>query len=105
MTSLAHAPRCGAVATSRSPRRRPSHPSRARAARPGKSAGPGLRTDLVIDALADPDGIAPARYIGLWPDAGLCLGVDGTMEDLRAGARDLVRTAVVQRRARPRRAA
>ena len=73
---------------------------RVRGGAPGKSAGPGLRTDLVIDTLADPAGLAPARYIGLWPDAGLCLAVDGTMEDLRAGARDLVRTAVAQRRAR-----
>jgi len=73
---------------------------RVRGGAPGKSAGPGLRTELVIDALADPTGLAAARYIGLWPDAGLCLAVDGTMNDLRAGARDLVRTAVAQRRAR-----
>jgi hypothetical protein len=78
---------------------------RVRGGAPGKSAGPGLRADLVIDALADPAGLAPARYIGLWPDAGLCLAVDGSMDDLRAGARDLVRTAVAQRRARPAQAA
>lgn len=71
---------------------------RVRSGAPGKSAGPGLRTDLVIDALADPDGRAAARMIGLWPAAGVCLAVDATMDDLRAGARDLVRTAVVQRR-------
>ena len=73
---------------------------RVRCGAPGKSAGPGLRTDLVIDALANPTGLAAARYIGLWPEAGLCLAVDGTMDDLRAGARDLVRTAVAQRRVR-----
>jgi hypothetical protein len=87
---------------------RPSRPRRAReetrtivrvrSGSPGKSAGPGLRADLTIEALADHDGVAPVRYIGLWPDAGVCLAVDGTMSDLRSGARDLVRTAVAQRR-------
>ena len=71
---------------------------RLRSGSPGKSAGPGLRADLTIDALADHDGRAPSRLIGLWPEAGVCLCVDGTMTDLRAGARDLVRTAVAQRR-------
>lgn len=71
---------------------------RVRSGSPGKSAGPGLRADLTIEALADHEGIAPARYIGLWPEAGVCLSVDGTMTDLRSGARDLVRTAVAQRR-------
>jgi hypothetical protein len=71
---------------------------RVRSGAPGKSAGPGLRADLTIEALADHDGLAPVRYIGLWPDAGVCLSVDGTMSDLRSGARDLVRTAVAQRR-------
>jgi hypothetical protein len=71
---------------------------RVRSGAPGKSAGPGLRADLTIEALADHDGVAPVRYIGLWPEAGVCLSVDGTMSDLRAGARDLVRTAVAQRR-------
>ena len=73
---------------------------RIRSGRPGKSAGPGLRADLVADALATPDGQAARRFIGLWPEAGLALAVDGTMENLRAGARDLVRAAVVQRRER-----
>jgi len=71
---------------------------RLRAGSPGKSAGPGLRTDLTIAALAHPEGLAPARMIGVWPEAGVCLSVDGTMDDLRSGARDLVRTAVVQQR-------
>ncbi len=71
---------------------------RVRSGAPGKSAGPGLRADLTIEALADRDGLAPLRYIGIWPDAGVALSVDGTMEDLRSGARDLVRTAVAQRR-------
>ena len=69
-----------------------------RSGSPGKSAGPGLRADLTIEALADHEGVAPVRYIGLWPEAGVCLSVDGTMADLRSGARDLVRTAVAQRR-------
>lgn len=71
---------------------------RVRAGAPGKSAGPGLRADLTIDALADPSGLSPARMIGLWPEAGVVLSVDGTMNDLRAGARDLVRTAVARQR-------
>jgi hypothetical protein len=71
---------------------------RVRSGSPGKSAGPGLRSDLTVEALADHDGVAPVRFIGLWPEAGVCLSVDGTMTDLRSGARDLVRTAVAQRR-------
>lgn len=71
---------------------------RVRSGAPGKSAGPGLRADLTIDALADPQGVAATRLVGLWPEAGVVLSVDGTMEDLRAGARDLVRTAVAQQR-------
>ena len=74
---------------------------RVRSGAPGKSAGPGLRADLTIDALADHDGVAAVRFVGLWPDAGVCLSVDGTMSDLRSGARDLVRTAVAQRRRAP----
>jgi hypothetical protein len=73
---------------------------RLRAGAPGKSAGPGLRADMTIDALAHFEGIAPARFIGLWPEAGVMLCVDGTMADIRAGARDLVRTAVAQKRAK-----
>jgi hypothetical protein len=71
---------------------------RVRMGAPGKSAGPGLRADLTIDALADPNGAAAARIVGLWPEAGVVLSVDGTMADLRAGARDLVRTAVARQR-------
>ncbi len=71
---------------------------RIRSGAPGRSAGPGLRADLTIEALADHGGVAPVRYIGLWPEAGVCLSVDGTMSELRSGARSLVRTAVAQRR-------
>ncbi len=78
---------------------------RVRSGAPGKSAGPGLRADLTTETLAHPAGLAPVRFIGLWPEAGVCLAVDGTMDDLRAGARDLVRTAVAQRRLRTPRAA
>lgn len=78
---------------------------RVRAGSPGKSAGPGLRSDLTIETLADPEGLAPARFIGIWPQAGVVLGIDGTMGDLRSGARDLVRTAVVQQRFLSRKAA
>lgn len=71
---------------------------RIRSGQPGKSAGPGLRADLMVETLAHPEGVAPRRYLGLWPDAGLVLGVDGSMENVRAGARDFLRAAVVQRR-------
>lgn len=73
---------------------------RVRNGAPGRSAGPGLRADLTIDALAEPTGLAASRVIGLWPEAGVVLSVDGTMEDLRVGARDLVRTAVAGQRQR-----
>jgi hypothetical protein len=73
---------------------------RVRAGTPGKSAGPGLRSDLTIETLAHPGGLAPARFIGVWPEAGVVLSVDATMADLRRGARDLVRTAVAQQRIR-----
>lgn len=73
---------------------------RLRAGSPGPSAGAGLRADLVTCALADPAGVAPTRVVGVWPEAGVVLGVDGTIEDLRAGARDLVRAALATRRAR-----
>lgn len=71
---------------------------RVRAGAPGRSAGAGLRVDLLVDALADPTGRPAARVVGLWPEAGVALTVDGTLEDLRAGARAVVRAAVVGRR-------
>jgi hypothetical protein len=73
---------------------------RLRAGAPGPSAGPGLRADLLIATLAHPEGLAPSRLIGVWPDAGVVLSVDASLADLRAGARDLVRTAVALRRQR-----
>ncbi len=72
---------------------------RVRSGQPGRSAGPGLRADLVMDGLCDVEGRLAQRMIGLWPDAGIALAVDGTIDNARAGARDLVRTAVAQRRA------
>jgi hypothetical protein len=71
---------------------------RVRSGSPGRSAGPGLRADLAVDALADPRGVASARLIGLWPEAGVCLAVDGAMGDLRAGARGLLRAAIARAR-------
>ncbi len=78
---------------------------RLRSGAPGKSAGAGLRADLTIETLAHPSGVSPVRFIGLWPEAGVCLAVDATMADLRSGARDLVRTAMVRRRDHDTRAA
>jgi len=73
---------------------------RLRAGSPGATAGAGLRADLAVLALADPRGVAPSRVIGWWPEAGVVLAVDGSMVGVRAGARDLVRAAVVTRRHR-----
>ena len=73
---------------------------RVRSGSPGKSAGPGLRADLLVDALAHPEGRAPRRLLGVWPDAGLVLAVDGTLEEIRPAGRDVVRAAVAHRRVR-----
>ncbi len=66
---------------------------RVRSGHPGPSAGPGLRAELAVAALARADGRAPARLIGAWPEAGLALSVDGDEAAVRAGARDLLRAA------------
>jgi hypothetical protein len=72
---------------------------RLRAGHPGPTAGAGLRADLVVDALCDREGQVANRIIGLWPDAGIALGLDGTLDDARSGARALVRAACRQQRA------
>jgi hypothetical protein len=69
---------------------------RLRAGQPGRYAGTGLRVDLLVDSLAETSTPAAARVIGLWPDAGVALAVDGTMANLRAAARALVRTVAAQ---------
>ncbi len=56
---------------------------RVRAGSPGRSAGAGLRADLAIDALAHPHGELAGRLVGVWPEAGLALAVEGTLEDAR----------------------
>ena len=71
---------------------------RFRSCLPGRTAGSGLRADLAVDALADHQGRVAQRIIGIWPEAGVALALDGTMETLRAGARDLVRSAIVEHR-------
>ncbi len=70
---------------------------RFRGGQPGSFAGAGLRSDLVVEGLSDPEGRLAQRIIGVWADAGVALAVDGTLDDARRGARDLVRTAVVDR--------
>src|SRR5208283_547684 len=45
---------------------------RLRAGSPGSSAGAGLRVDLVVAALADPGGVAPARVVACGPRPGWC---------------------------------
>lgn len=71
---------------------------RLRGGSPSKSAAHGLRTDLLIATLAHCDDRPPRRLIGVWPEAGLILAVDSTMDELRSGARDVVRCAVVRAR-------
>ncbi|HSN02584.1 MAG TPA: hypothetical protein VLS91_03775 [Acidimicrobiales bacterium] len=66
---------------------------RVRSGSPGRSAGAGLRAELAVETLAHPHGDAPGRYVGIWPDAGLALAVEGTLEDVRTGARHLLRAA------------
>lgn len=70
---------------------------RVRSGAPTNVAGAGLRTDLFIETLNHPARQAPQRFIGLWPDAGITLSVEGTVENLRKGARDVVRVAGAQR--------
>lgn len=72
---------------------------RVRPGEPGRSAGAGLRTDLFIATMSDPGLRAPQRFIGLWPDAGIALSVDGTVENLRAGARSVLGVATRQHQA------
>jgi hypothetical protein len=45
-------------------------------------------------ALADPDGTVPRRLIGLWPDAGVVLSVDGDGESLRRGLDEVAKSAL-----------
>ena len=71
---------------------------RFRAGLPTGTAGAGLRADLAVDALVHPLGQAAHRILGLWPEAGVALGVDGTEDVLRAGIRDFVRSAVTNHR-------
>lgn len=72
---------------------------RLRTGLPAPTAIAGLRADLAVDAFSHVGGIAPQRIIGVWPEAGISLSVDGTEETVRAGARDLMRAAITQHRA------
>lgn len=72
---------------------------RFRSGQPGPRAGTGLRADLAVDALSQRDGAVAQRIVGLWPDAGLALSVEGTLESARRGARALVAASAVQQRA------
>ena len=66
---------------------------------PAPTAIAGLRADLTVDALADLGGVAAQRIVGVWPESGIALAVDGSEETVRAGARDLMRAAITQHRA------
>ena len=78
---------------------------RLRTGLPASTVIAGLRADLAIDALSHVEGVAPRRIIGVWPEAGISLSVDGTESAVRAGARDLMRAALTQHRAALTRAA
>jgi hypothetical protein len=66
---------------------------------PAPTSIAGLRADLAVDAFSHIGGEAPQRIIGVWPEAGITLSVDGTEEAVRAGARDLMRATITQHRA------
>ena len=72
---------------------------RLRTGMPAPTSIAGLRADLAVDAFSHIGGEAPQRIIGVWPEAGITLSVDGTEEAVRAGARDLMRAAITQHRA------
>ena len=69
---------------------------RLRSGAPGRTTGAGLRADLTIDAFSRPDGRIANQIIGVWPDAGLLLRVEGSIDDVRTGAKDLLRVANLQ---------
>ena len=69
---------------------------RLRTGMPSPTAIAGLRADLTIDAFANVEGRAAQRIVGVWPDAGIALAVDGTESVVRAGARDLLRVLITQ---------
>jgi hypothetical protein len=63
---------------------------------PSTTAGSGLRADFAVDALAHPLGQPAARFVSLWPDAGLALHLDGTTDALQRGVHMLERCAEVR---------
>ena len=69
---------------------------RLRTGMPSPTAIAGLRADLTIDAFANVEGRAAQRIVGVWPNAGIALAVDGTESVVRAGARDLLRVLITQ---------
>ncbi len=66
---------------------------RVRPGSPSRSAARGLRVDALIATLAHPGVVAPARVVSAWPDAGLVLTLDPSLDDLTRGAKDLLRVA------------
>jgi hypothetical protein len=60
---------------------------------PGARATDGLVVDALVDALSAPQRPLPARVIGAWPDAGMCLVVEVDDEAMRHAARVVVACA------------
>lgn len=72
--------------------------ARLRAGAPGPHAGAGLRADLAALALADGEGRAPGRLLGIWPEAGVVLCLEADLEQVRRGLHDLVAAGTQARR-------
>jgi len=66
---------------------------RVRDGAPGPRALDGLAVDGLLASLVAGGADRPARILGAWPDAGLCVVVELDAETLRRGARALVRAA------------
>ena len=60
---------------------------------PGKRAVEGLLVDGLVDALSAPERPVPARVVGAWPDAGMCLVVAFDDDAARSAARIVVECA------------
>jgi hypothetical protein len=64
---------------------------------PGPRAVDGLIVDGIVAGLSAADGVAPARVLGAWPDAGVFLNAELDHEAIRLGARLLEGAARVRR--------
>jgi len=61
---------------------------------PGDASLAGLAVEGLVESLAAPTRALPARVVGAWPDAGVCLVMDFDEDVARTAARGLVSAAV-----------